>query len=101
MTHDPVGDDEAHNWHLADFKLSFLVKREEREHTINDLQQFFDNDKELCDEGKLSTTHSIPLTSRIPLYDRILAEKAHKWEPNFVIDDYFWLCWIQQENFFF
>lgn len=48
-------------------------------HTMSDPQHLFDNDKEFYDEGKLSTNHSIPLTSRIPIYDRILAEKAHKW----------------------
>lgn len=45
---------------------------------FNDQKHSLDNDKELEDEIKVSSTHSIPLTSRIPLYDRIVAEKAHK-----------------------
>lgn len=46
---------------------------------LNDHQHFIDTrDKELDDEVKVPTTHSIPLTSRIPLYDRIVAERAHK-----------------------
>lgn len=63
-------------------KIITVLQREEKEHTMNELfndHHFFDNDKELDDEIKVSTTHSIPLTSRIPLYDRIVAEKAHKY----------------------
>lgn len=59
-----------------------MTLREEKEHTMNELfndhQHLLENDKELDDEIKVSTTHSIPLTSRIPLYNRIVAEKAHK-----------------------
>lgn len=61
-------------------KVCCFSKREEKEHTMNELfngHQHFVN-KEPDDELKVSTTHSIPLTSRIPLYDRIVAEKAHK-----------------------
>ncbi|KAJ6640193.1 Protein FAM161A [Pseudolycoriella hygida] len=61
-----------------------MTLREEKEQKLNELltdhQQLLDNDKDLTDEIKISTTHDIPLSSRIPLYDRIVAEKAHKSE---------------------